>query len=176
MALLVLTYPDLKEADYDWIQSIREKYDQLDYQMIGPHFTLVFPVDGVDRSTFTEHVRTVSRRSVAFPFELRCAVVVYGRYNDKWHVFLAPDQGYSGLVRLHRDLYTGPLAEKARFDEPYVPHVTVGKFDTREAAGDAAERLDTRRFRIEGKVRTIDIVDYTDGHTTSVDRFELRPE
>lgn len=176
MALLALTYPELKDKDFEWIQSIREKYDQPEYQIIGPHFTLVFPVDGVDEAIFVEHVRKISRTGREFLFQLRCAVVVFGKWNDKWYLFLAPDQGYSNLVALHTALYTGPLEDKGRFDEPYVPHITVGKFATREECRDVAESLNTQHFRLEGKVRTIEIVDYTNGATSSVDRFELRPD
>lgn len=176
MALLALIYPELKAKDYEWIQSLREKYDQDDFNVIGPHFTLVFPVDGVAHEAFVEHVRTISRRSTAFTFEVRCAIVVLNKWNEQWYLFLAPDKGYSRFVQLHTDLYTGPLADKARFDEPYIPHITIGKFDALERCRDIADALNAKHIRIDGSVKTIDIVDYTGGTTTAVDRFELRPD
>ncbi|MBD3404282.1 hypothetical protein GF420_15440 [candidate division GN15 bacterium] len=176
MALLAITYPDLKEKDYQWIQSIREKYDQPDYKVIGPHFTLVFPVEGVDDDAFIEHVRAISRESTAFTFQLRCVVIVYSKWAKRWLLFLAPDDGYSKLVDLHTRLYTGPLRGKGRFEEPYVPHITVGKFSDRELARDTADALNADEIRVEGSVRTIDIIDYTEGETKSIDRFELRPD
>jgi hypothetical protein len=40
---LIVAYPELKTFDFNWIQSIRRKHDELRFRAIAPHFTLYFP-------------------------------------------------------------------------------------------------------------------------------------
>ncbi len=44
MALLVVAYPELSKSDYDRIQAFRQMHDPLYYDVVEPHFTIVFPV------------------------------------------------------------------------------------------------------------------------------------
>ena len=100
MALLVLGYPTITEADRAWIQQVRERHDELYYRVVDPHFTLVFPVFGVDRAAFTVHVAERVRGRRPFRFVLRCAVVVKDSFKAYTHVFLVPDEGHAEVVKL----------------------------------------------------------------------------
>jgi len=57
MSCLVLSYPELSAANYNWIQGLRAKYDQLQYNVVGPHFTFVFSVSNLEQETFVAHVK-----------------------------------------------------------------------------------------------------------------------
>jgi 2'-5' RNA ligase len=125
MSLLVLSYPGLSPGDYAWIQSIRAEHDT-QYEIVGPHFTFVFPVSGPDQEALVSHVRSEARGQARFSFALRCAVVVKDALSAYTHVCLAPDEEYSTMVKLHDRLYSGLLAAELRLDIPFLPHLTVG--------------------------------------------------
>jgi hypothetical protein len=55
MALLVVAYPQLTPSDYAWIQAIRQQHDA-HYELIAPHFTLVFPVSTIAQDAFVAHI------------------------------------------------------------------------------------------------------------------------
>jgi hypothetical protein len=55
--LSVVSYPVIDADRLAWIQDIRSQSDKLNYRVIDPHFTLIFPVDGIDREPFIHHVR-----------------------------------------------------------------------------------------------------------------------
>ena len=61
MALAVINYPTLSDDDFDWIQSVRREHDRLYYDVVDPHVSLVFPLDGVEPSTLIGHVRGQAR-------------------------------------------------------------------------------------------------------------------
>jgi hypothetical protein len=56
MALAVINYPTISEKDFQWIQSIREKYDKLFYYVVKPHFTLVFPIENISLEPLFMHI------------------------------------------------------------------------------------------------------------------------
>jgi hypothetical protein len=75
VSLVVVNYPAVSREDLDWIQSIRAEHDELYYRVADPHFTLVFPVFGLDRGRFLEHLRERARGVQRIPFVCRCATV-----------------------------------------------------------------------------------------------------
>ena len=52
MSLLVVAYPEFLNKDFEWIQNIRSKYDVRYYNVVNPHFTLVFPAQGFKQTEF----------------------------------------------------------------------------------------------------------------------------
>jgi hypothetical protein len=61
MSLLVIGYPTIAEVHFLWIQQIRAQHDRLYYDVVAPHFTLVFPVVTIDQQIFLEHVKQESQ-------------------------------------------------------------------------------------------------------------------
>ena len=49
MSLLVLSYPEIEKKHYDWIQTLRKDNDELYYNVVEPHFTIVFPVSNFNK-------------------------------------------------------------------------------------------------------------------------------
>ena len=105
--LLVVSYPIIDLDRLAWIQDIRSQYDELNFQVIEPHFTIVFPVEGIDRETFIYHVKRSLETMPSFKFTIRCATICNDAFSDYTHVFLVPDEGYSRIVKLHDRLYMG---------------------------------------------------------------------
>jgi hypothetical protein len=94
MALLVVAYPTLSQADYTWIQALRTQHDS-HHPLIAPHFTAVFPTERLDPVVMLDHVERCARTITPFSFVLRCATTVKDSFSTKTHLFLVPDEGYS---------------------------------------------------------------------------------
>ena len=126
MALLVAAYPELDKRDYQRIQAFRQAHDELYYQVVEPHFTLVFPLFDWEREVFLEEVAERARGAVAFDFILRTATLNKDAFNDYYHTFLVPDEGYSHFIRLHDRLYADKLFPHRALQVDFIPHIGVG--------------------------------------------------
>ncbi len=117
----------LLNIDTGNLQRLRDQYDPT-ARVIAPHVTLVFPfgADTVAEPDLFEHVARVAQTSA--PFEAH-----FSRLEMSWDqwVFLTPDRGGGALVRLHDHLYDGLLQPFHRVDLPFVPHVSLGYFGSR---------------------------------------------
>lgn len=176
MALLVLAFPKLSQEDFEFIQEVRAKEDSLYYSVVEPHFTIVFPVMQVEREAFTKHVRDLSRTISRFSFVVRCAVLDKDAFNDYTHVFLAPDEGYSRIVKLHDALYTGILAGELRLDLPFIPHIGVANAVDPRQCKKVADRLNGREMEIRGRIDELTIVSFSEGMVTPLERIALKEE
>lgn len=160
MSLLVLAYPEFSRENLSWIQRIRKIYDQ-NYDLAGPHVTLVFETDDVSEDNFISHVeQVISGNNKNIEILLRSATMSYGHITKSWFAFLVPSVGNGALNRLHHKLYTGILADERQWKIPFIPHVTVGHFDDLEPCKELVDRLNEERFNIPGTISKIDIVRY----------------
>ena len=173
MSLLVLAYPTLSDSDLETIRAIRAEHDALYYDVVGAHFTIVFPEPTMDPKDFSDHVRKSVEGFGAFPFVLRCAVLVKDSFSDTTHVFLVPDEGYSAVVRLHDLLYRGPLAPSLRLDLPFIPHVGVGGYVDPAKSKALVDDLNARNLEIRGTVDVLDVVSYENDRVETLERIAL---
>jgi hypothetical protein len=160
MALCVVNYPELSSKDYDWIQNIRREHDQLFFDIVEPHFGLVFPLENIEKSTLIEHVAEITARFSPFDVTLRCATLGDPNFMDHAHAFLIPDEGLSDIVKLHDALYTGPLQSELRLDLPFIPHIGVASTPRINECKAIVDRLNSERFEIHARVENVDIIDY----------------
>lgn len=174
MSLLVLSYPNFAPEDLDWIQEIRAEHDELYLEVVDPHFALVFPVFGMDPAVFSRHAREKAEGSGKIPFVLRCASVVDDAFSEYFHTFLVPDEGYSGIVKLHDKLYRGPLAPELRLDIPFIPHIGVGNSQDPLLCKALADGLNARDFSIAGEIDVLDVARYEDDRVTTTEQIPLR--
>lgn len=154
----------LSKEDFNWIQSVREEHDSLYYEVIDPHISLVFPIDGVEASPFVEHVREKAHSTAPFEVVFRCSILGDPDFQGYAHTFLVPDEGFSDVVRLHDRLYTGPLADFLRLDIPFIPHLGIANTPEPEDCKVIIDDLNAEKFEIEGRVESLDVVEY-DGET-----------
>ena len=172
MAVLVIAYPELSLTDYSWIQALRTQYDS-QHPLIAPHFTLVFPTSRLDPLAMLDHVLACTRTSAHFSFVLRCATTVKDPFSTKTHLFLVPDEGYSGLVKLHDALYTHELASELSLEVPYIPHITVGDQVDPTVLRPIATTINAQSICITGQITALDILLYANNSLQTTERVQL---
>lgn len=174
MALLVLAYPEIEQKDFTRIQSIREKNDARYYNIVDPHFTLVFPVNEIPHDKFISHVFSVSRKFSKFYFVLRCAQIVKDTFSNFTDVFLIPEEGYRIFVKLHDALYTGILEKELRLDIPFIPHMGIGNDTDPHECKRLADKINAENIEIFGAIGKLDIVSYTENSVKTLEQIRLK--
>ena len=173
MALAVVNYPTLTEKDFQWIQSVREKYDKLFFNVVAPHFTLVFPTENISFELLFKHIQKVVENFEPFEFVIRCATVGDADFMNHAHLFLIPDEGFSKIVKLHDAFYRGPLEPELRLDLPFVPHIGIASLPKPKDCRNLADELNAQNFEIRGKLETLAIIRYDGLTTETVQRIKL---
>jgi 2'-5' RNA ligase len=173
LSLLVVAYPEIGQHDYDWIESLRIKYDQAHYNIVRPHFTLVFPAEGIAENDLIDHVEACVRMVPPIPFVLRSASTVYDQFTDRWLVLLIPDEGNGRLSKLHDGLYTGILTDKWLMKIPYIPHITVANIEDCQECKELTAELNREGIEIAGRITAVEIVRYVDGRIEQIRRVAL---
>ncbi|MCP4568797.1 MAG: 2'-5' RNA ligase family protein [FCB group bacterium] len=173
MSLLIISYPDLAGDDFDWIQSLRLAYCQSEFKIVDPHFTLVFAVSEYSQTILDDHIRPIINDTAPINFVLRCATTVKTKADDRWFLFLVPDEGFSQIVKLHDNLYTGIMGKHLRLDIPFTPHMTIGIFDDARACKAAADRINSENFAIHGRISAFDLVTDDDDVIKTRAKFRL---
>ncbi len=173
MALLLVSYPRVSMRDDEWLASLRLRYPGLTPSSLAPHFTLVFPIADADERQIAEHIRAQVRGRRAIPFVLRSAMSIKDYASEEYFVFLVPDEGASGILKLHDRLYTGPLAPYLRPDLPFTPHVTVGHSLDGRLCRQVADELNAEDFVVPGIVAHLDLIEKDGASVRTVERFAL---
>ena len=109
MALLVLANPGITADDLILVQGFRKRYDELYFDVVGPHFTLVFPVEGGVEDELTGEIEARCSELSAISFSAQSAVVHKDELSDCWYCFLLPGQGCAQILKMHSDLHSGIL-------------------------------------------------------------------
>ncbi|MBI1938099.1 MAG: 2'-5' RNA ligase family protein [Ignavibacteriales bacterium] len=173
MALLVVAYPAIEKKDYDWVQSIRAKNDDRYFNIIEPHFTIVFPVFDLDEKIFIDHVEKAAKRFKTFYFVLRCAQIVKNSFSSYTDVFLIPEEGYRIFVKLHDAFYSGPLEKDLRLDIPFIPHLGIANSEDSLHSKKIADEINSNNLEILGAVNNLDIISYENNKVRTVHKIFL---
>lgn len=173
MALLVLAYPEISKNDYDWIQDFRKHQDELYYQIVDSHFTLVFPVFDWSIDPFVTEIEKQSQTFEPFGFCIRCATLNKDAFGDYYHTFLVPDEGYSRLVKMHDKLYADKLFSNRRLDIDFIPHIGIGNSKDPLKCNEMANSWNEQEFEIRGRIAVLDIVQYEDNKVQTLQRIAL---
>ena len=174
VSLLVVSYPDMQQQSSDWITGIRGQYPGLHHSVLPPHFTFVFPTSGASESDLAAHVTGCAAGVRRIAFTLRSSLLVKDDSGDTYYVLLVPDEGFSGVVKLHDKLYTGPLADSLRLDIPFIPHITVGYSTDAPFCKGVVDALNASEFVIEGTIAALDIVRKEGATARTVQRLNLQ--
>jgi 2'-5' RNA ligase len=174
VSLLVVSYPDMQQQSSDWIAGIRRQYPELSHSVLAPHFTFVFPTTGVSENVLVAHVAGCAGRVHPIAFTLRSSLLVKDDSGDTYYVLLVPDEGFSGVVKLHDKLYTGPLADRLRLDIPFIPHITVGYSTDAQFSKSVVDALNAGEFEIEGTIAALDIVSKEGTAARTIRRLNLQ--
>ncbi len=124
----ILIFPQIENAEI--IDELRGRYDPL-ASLIRPHITLAFPFETEWSADQVRRLLTDAARGVA-PFELRLSGL--SRQSDAFGhwLFLNLSDEIGALSLLHRRLYADGL-RAFRPTAAFVPHMTLGRFETVEA-------------------------------------------
>ena len=174
MAYLVVAYPQLTNDHYVQIQDFRKAHDQLYFNVIEPHFTIVFPVFDMARHEFVDEVRARSVGMTGFDFVIRCATVNKDAFNEYYHSFLVPDEGYSRIVKLHDSLYSEKLSDHLRLDIDFIPHIGIGNSKDPHACKKMTDLWHENEFAIHGRISMLAIVQYENNTTITIGEIQLR--
>jgi len=137
-------FPRVKEENI--IDEIREKYDNL-FNCIEPHITLVFPFESnIDTEKIIEEIKQVLKNQEPFKINLKGLKMVedYGYF-----LFVDINKGKEEIKKIHYNLYKGllnPYQSEWTKNENYSPHITVGRFQTKEELITAYNRLKNIEF------------------------------
>jgi len=172
MELMTVCYPDLEKEAFDWIQSVREPHDP-NYSLIAPHFSLVFPVTEIDTNDFTHHCKDICGGVSPISFIIRRAMINKVCNTDDWYLFLVPDEGNSAIGRLHDRLYTGIFEKELMLEIPYIPHITVGRFNDGHNCKKLCDEINEKVIYIAGRISSIDIIANTKSRIKTIDKIEL---
>ena len=174
MSLLALAFPELKQVDYNFIQTFRKQYDELYFKLVKPHFTVVFPFDSVPLDEIKEEMSAKLSGISKFEFSIRCATINKDAFSEYYHVFLVPDKGFSNIVKIHDKLYSGKLSPEQRLDIDFIPHIGVGNNKDKMVCKALTDKLNSEYLVIRGKVNSIDLVQFEDNTITHLERFKLK--
>lgn len=152
MAFAVVAFPVLADADGRFIEELRRKHDP-NAARLGAHVTLVFPTTETSADVLAARVGALSAKTAPIGFELR-RVMVHHEPPDAY-IYLVPDRGYETLIALHGQLNISAKKPARKF----VPHVTVGRLQDRQAARSLATALATRHIAIDGVIRALTLVE-----------------
>ncbi len=169
---LVIARPVLAPQDRRRIEALRARHDP-QHALIGPHVTLVFPVSGLPAAEIDSHVSEVAETSSAIRFHINAAAALHDRLTPNSYVFLLPETGAAELTLLHDRLYDGPLRRHLRWDIPFTPHMTVGRFEEPMAADDLATELNAKRLSFSGRIEALDLIAYDGLRVDYLARFPL---
>lgn len=123
----IMIFPEFENIKV--IDEMRLKYDPL-ANLVRPHITLVFPFESNINNAKLE-LLLIERLKKIKSFEIK--LCGYSKQEDQYgyFLFLNVNQGSEELILIHKLLYESELKE---FDlgYDYIPHVTVGKFSSKE--------------------------------------------
>jgi len=173
MAYLVLAYPEIKKSEFELIQKYRQENDGLFYSVVEPHFTIVFPVFDRPESEFLEEIRKKTEGFTEFDFVLRCATINKDAFNEYFHTFLVPDEGYSRIIKLHDGLYSGILKENLRLDLDFVPHIGIGNSMDKQECKKMVDEWNKTEFEINGTISKLTVVEYETNSVRKIEEIKL---
>lgn len=137
MIYALVHYPNI---DTQCINQLRMKYDS-QFGLIEPHITLMFPVlDSIGEDNLVHHLESVLCNRQSFLIHLQGFQI-----SSDDHLFLLLQEGNKNILHLHREIYTGILADYLRKDVTFIPHLTLGVLNKdpsqRDRALEEAKRL-----------------------------------
>lgn len=173
MSYLVLAYPEINKSDLDLIQNYRKENDELFYTVVKPHFTIVFPVFDKSETEFVAEIKRKAQNFNSFDFVLRCATINKDAFNEYFHIFLVPDEGYSKILKIHDGLYSGILKKNLRLDLDFVPHIGIGNSLSGLDCKKMVDEWNKDEFEINGTISSLTIVEFENNSVRKTDEIKL---
>jgi hypothetical protein len=129
-----------------------------------PHFTRVFPLQGVEPAALQSHIAQAVAAWPTVRFVLCSSLLIKDVSSPHTHVFLVPDEGFSALVQLHDRLYTGRLRPHLRLEIPFVPHLTIGYAADIALCKWVVDQINAQEVEILGMLHRLTLIRLAWGH------------
>lgn len=157
---------------FEWIQSYRKKNDQLHFDIVAPHFTIVFATNLLSEKVFIEEVITLTKSISQIEFEITGAIIHKDAFSDQFHEFLIPAKGNTEIIELHDQLYSRKLLQELRTDIEYIPHIGIGNSKNLNECKVRINNLQVPLIR--GIISKLSIVRYVDNTISKIAEIELQ--
>lgn len=170
---MLIAYPELSEESYDLIQAYRKQHDVLYYNLVAPHVTFVFPVEGISELDFINEVESLVTHISPVDFVLRCATVNKDAFREMYHTFLVPDEGYGRIIKLHDQLYSQLFKQHLRLDIDFIPHIGIGNSTDKFICKQMADEWNRNDFSIAGRITALSLVKYENNLIQTIHEVKL---
>ena len=153
------------------IENLRGKYDPTMAKVVPYHITLVYPFedDSISFDELRNHVSSSVGNVRPFNIRLQCVYSVEDRY-----LFLDVVKGKSTLKELQGRLYRGVLQDYSNIPElRYEPHITLGRFDSKEELERALEEIGDLRDSFSANVNEISLAEVIKGKIPKVEKIRV---
>lgn len=134
----------------------------------------MFPAFGLTKEEFCQTAFDTTIGVHKIDFIIRCATINKDSFNDYYHSFLVPDEGYSNIIKLHNKLYSGQLKDKLRLDIDFIPHIGVGNSKDKFVCKKMVDSWNDTHFSIKGTITNLTIVEYNNNKIIKLQDIELR--
>lgn len=173
MAYAAISYPEISDIDYMKIQKYRKENDNWPFIVVEPHITFVFPVAEMEEKNFIAEIEDLSINTHKIDVVFRCAIINKDSFSDYYHALLAPDEGFSRIVKLHDKLYSRNLKPYHRMDIDFIPHIGIGNSKDKYTCKKMVDEWNKYDFSIEVKVSLLSIVKYKNNIIETIKNIEL---
>lgn len=154
----------LRAADSIFIESVRRRYDS-QASSIGPHITIVSAFTTCDSIDSVGNAIEYSLRNLnSFPVKIEGVSVHRGRY-----LFLNVVDGLGHLHSLRKGILGHLNNIKLELQVDYLPHITLGRFATEEAAYSALDEVKDNVAGMELFIDSISLVNVEMGRASCVE-------
>ncbi|MBC7764304.1 2'-5' RNA ligase family protein [Microbacteriaceae bacterium] len=173
MLNLLISYPNISKADYDWIQSIRKDHDPRYFSVVKPHITIVFGTNKLTSQELLEHSQKKLKDFSRIAINFDSALVVEDDSKSFFHTFLVPSEGYNKITKLHDLLYEDEMASELRLDIPFIPHIGIGTSDSENDMDSLARQINERVISIQGFLDVLSLVQFDGTKVEDLDKISL---
>jgi len=111
--------------------------------------------------------------SKSISFVIRCATVNKNAFEDRYHTFLVPDEGYSNLVKLHDKLYSDKFLHHLRLDLDFIPHIGISNSPDKNICKTIAVEWNRTDFEIKGRIDELDVISFDGDTVTTIQKVKL---
>jgi 2'-5' RNA ligase len=169
--LYTVTYPELQEDDYAWIEHIRRTYDP-QFALIRPHFTLVFGCNQIEPLEYVKHVESIAEDFDEVTFT--CNSVAMHSEDESSYLYLIPNRGNEKILEMHRRLHAGAFKTLYTSKHRFTPHLTLAKSRDGTQVQQLANQVNLQPLSISGKLSTIEVCSVQAGALTTLAQFNVQ--
>lgn len=169
----MIGYPKIDSTSFGWIQNFRHRYDIMQYTVVKPHVTFVFPTTKLDREVLINHVKSKVSSTKAFQIRLDSAKIVEDDSKTYSHAFLIPSVGFEAITQLHDTLYTDLLKSELRLDIPFIPHLGIGNSPNEKIMEELVNTINKDGISISGEIDTLTVSEYDGSKVIDIQQVPL---